>query len=192
MYRSTLVLTAFLILSNVAAAGQIMTTKLDKKITNTIQRHGHTSNQGTYGSGHHQSNGSTYGQANGHNQQQHNNHGGYAHNGYNQHQNNHGGYGNHGHFQPIHPQVIAMRRQWMQTLRNINQSLNHCHCFQAAANQLRNLIHCVRTSRPSNFNRQLVRRLQFVTMELQGYDINVYGVQEQLRSIIWDIKSSLR
>lgn len=223
MYRSTIALTAILLTANVASAGQIITTPVQKKKITAVQRfprhgqvnqraqrqrsnryhhqsgyqayntHPQTNGQVSYNTNHHYNNANTYdytnhysntyGQAYGQTNQ-------YDQSYYPQNQCGHGC--GQQHYRPLPPRVIAMRRQWIHTLRNVKRSLNNCYCTNEAANQLRNLIHCVRTCRPSQFNRQLIRRLQFVTMGLRGHNACVHSVQDQLRSIIWDIKATIR
>ena len=200
MNRTAMALTAILVLTSASLAKQQDTLQKRKKIQavqrfqrqvqRQVQRHQQNNHQvhnqlpqnynnyqnnsqQTYNTNHHSN---TYGHAN--------------------YYGNHSNNCNHGSayqsYMALPPTVVAQRRHWLKTLRNVKRSLRHCHCTHEARNQIKNLIHCVRTSRPMPFNRRLLRRLRFLVMELNSYDPCLHQVNEQIGEILWDIRNSIR
>ncbi len=88
--------------------------------------------------------------------------------------------------------VIRERRQWMRSLDDVKQMLRDGR-VRMAQRQLKHLTRQVLNGSGSpRFNRKLVRRLSFISQDLQGYYGDINQVIHQLREVKNDIRRSLR
>jgi len=102
------------------------------------------------------------------------------------------GYGHHpghGHL----PYFIKQQRLgWMEDLTSVIRKLRD-GAVRRARRRLRELVRNVRNDRPSHFNRNILRQLNFALMELRkdGYYTDTHFVIQQLRNVRRTLRESL-